>query len=559
MGRSPNDIIARLRQVVGRKHVLTGRSATPYRAGYRTPPGPALAVVRPGSLVELWRVLQSCIGDDVIILMQAANTSLTGGATPSTHGYDRDVIIVSTLRLNAVHLLHGGAQTVCLPGATLTQLEMVLARVGREPHSVIGSSCMGASVIGGICNNSGGSLIERGPAFTEMAMFARVDREGRLQLVNHLGIQLPGDEESQLTALEEGRFDKISFPAGARASDSEYRAHVRDIGSDRPARFNADPRCLHEASGSAGRIAVFAVRLDTFEAAKDPSVFYLGTNTPERLTSLRRHALANFVQLPVSAEYLDRETFVLAEKYGKDVFLAIRTMGAARLPLMSRLRGWTDVMTSRIGLRAASDRIAQAISRLLPRHLPARLSEYGQRFEHHLIVKTVSPATEDLQAYLDEHFRGDGADYFLCDAREGEAAFLHRFSAAAAAVRYAMLRDADASGLVALDVALPRNARRWDDRMPLNAAAMVEVALRYGHFFCHVFHWDYVLRPGSDAAAFKRLVLERLDEAGAEYPAEHNVGHTYEAKPALAQFYRDLDPTERFNPGVGKGESNRRP
>ncbi|MFC3217356.1 hypothetical protein [Comamonas sp. JC664] len=50
-----------------------------------------------------------------------------------------------------------------LPGPTLDKLEQVLAPLGREPHSVIGSSCIGASVLGGICNNSGGSLVRRGP------------------------------------------------------------------------------------------------------------------------------------------------------------------------------------------------------------------------------------------------------------------------------------------------------------------------------------------------------------------------------------------------------------
>jgi D-lactate dehydrogenase len=41
---------------------------------------------------------------------------------------------------------------------------------------VIGSSCIGASVIGGICNNSGGSLVQRGPAYTEMSLFARLTK-----------------------------------------------------------------------------------------------------------------------------------------------------------------------------------------------------------------------------------------------------------------------------------------------------------------------------------------------------------------------------------------------
>jgi len=43
-----------------------------------------------------------------------------------------------------------------------------------------------------------------------------------------------------------------------------------------------------------------------------------------------------------------------------------------------------------------------------------------------------------------------------------------------------------------------------------------------------------------------------LDARGAEYPAEHNVGHLYPAKPALAAFYQQLDPSNTFNPGIGQ-------
>lgn len=46
-------------------------------------------------------------------------------------------------------------------------------------------------------------------------------------------------------------------------------------------------------------------------------------------------------------------------------------------------------------------------------------------------------------------------------------------------------------------------------------------------------------------------ILKTFDERGAEYPAEHNVGHEYLAKPVLEDFYRKLDPTNAFNPGIG--------
>jgi hypothetical protein len=50
--------------------------------GFRFGTGKALAVVRPGSLEEQWRVLKACISASVIVISQASNTGLTGGSTP---------------------------------------------------------------------------------------------------------------------------------------------------------------------------------------------------------------------------------------------------------------------------------------------------------------------------------------------------------------------------------------------------------------------------------------------------------------------------------------------
>ena len=86
---------------------------------------------------------------------------------------------------------------------------------------------------------------------------------------------------------------------------------------------------------------------------------------------------------------------------------------------------------------------------------------------------------------------------------------------------------------------------------------MTTQSLLYGHFFCHVFHQDFVVAKGCDLQAFERNVLATLDRRCAEYPAEHNVGHVYKAKPELATFYRELDPLNRFNPGIGQTSKRR--
>ena len=311
-----NAFLAELARLVGSSHLLTDPAKTQrYRKGFRSGQGEALAVVFPGTLLELWRVLNACVNADKIILMQAANTGLTEGSTPNGNDYDRDIVIISTLRLDKLHLLDKGEQVLAYPGTTLYSLEKELKPLGREPHSVIGSSCIGASVVGGISNNSGGSLVQRGPAYTEMSLYAQIDENGKLTLVNHLGIDLGTTPEQILSRLDDERVkDEDVRHDGRHAHDHDYVTRVRDVNADTPARYNADPDRLFESSGCAGKLAVFAVRLDTFPAEKRQQVFYIGTNRPEVLTEIRRHILAEFSHLPVAGEYMHRDIYDIAER-----------------------------------------------------------------------------------------------------------------------------------------------------------------------------------------------------------------------------------------------------
>ena len=552
---SRDSLLKQLRDAVGHDHVLTdGQSTRRFRKGHRTGEGNVLAVVRPATLLEQWRVLEAAVAADRIVIMQAANTGLTGGSTPDGNDYDREIVLINTLRITGVQLINDGAQVICLPGATLDRLEQALAPLGREPHSVIGSSCIGASVLGGVCNNSGGSLVRRGPAYTELALYAQVRADGSLELVNHLGIDLGNSPEEILTRLQRGDYSphQVSNEAAGKASDQRYGEHVRDVDADTPARFNADPSRLFEASGSAGKLCLFAVRLDTFP--KEPStVFYIGTNAADDLTEVRRHLLNRLPSLPIAGEYIHRTAFDIGERYGKDTFLLIDRFGTARVPAAFALKSRVDGFFERFGLRGISDRIIQLAMNLVPSHLPARMRQYRNRFEHHLMIRVANDSLDETRRFLAEYFgsASTGA-FFECDADEGRKAFLHRFAIAGAAIRYREAHPGSVEDILALDIALRRNDRDWVETLPAQMEAQIVHKLYYGHFFCHVFHQDYIVKKGVDPIAMEHAMWKLLDERRAEYPAEHNVGHLYVAKPALADFYRELDPTNAFNPGIGQ-------
>lgn len=551
---SAADLLQQLRSIVGNPHVLTDdRSTRRYRKGHRTGEGKVLAVVRPGTLLEQWRSLQAAVAADCIVIMQAANTGLTGGSTPDGDDYDRDIVLMNTMRLQGIQVINDGQQVVCLPGATLDRLEQTLAPLEREPHSVIGSSCIGASVLGGVCNNSGGALVRRGPAYTELTLYAQVLDDGTLQLVNHLGINLGDTPEEILSRLEQGKYsvaDIINDPE-RKASDPRYADDVRDVDAQTPARFNADPSRLYEASGSAGKLCIFAVRLDTFPKEAS-TVFYIGTNDPDELTAVRRHLLTELPRLPIAGEYIHRTAYDIGEQYGKDTFLLIDRFGTAKVPSAFAMKSRVDGFFERFGWRGVTDRVIQAIMNRLPNHLPPRMREWRDRFEHHLLLRVSNDTAQATREFLSQQFEGSqqGA-YFECDAEEGRKAFLHRFAIAGAAIRYREAHPDSVEDIVALDIALRRNDKEWVEQLPDDMEKDIVHKLYYGHFLCHVFHQDYIVKKGVVPLDMEHRMWKLLDERRAEYPAEHNVGHLYIAKPALAGFYRELDPTNTFNPGIG--------
>ena len=282
--------------VSGHKNIITKNwTKEPYTNGWRYGKGQAAAVVKPASLIEMWEILKICVKHDLIIIMQAANTGLTGGSTPYGNDYDRPVVIISTLKIKTIQIINEGKQIIALAGSTLYDLENKLKPINREPHSVIGSTSIGASIVGGVCNNSGGSLVHRGPAFTQLSLYAKINEKGNLELINDLDIDLGSRPEEILSNLENNNYNSSDIKSSEKlASDNKYETIVRDVDKNTPARFNADERLLYGSSGSAGKVAVFAVRLNTYPKPNKSNVFYIGTNNPDNFTQIRKDILVNF-------------------------------------------------------------------------------------------------------------------------------------------------------------------------------------------------------------------------------------------------------------------------
>jgi D-lactate dehydrogenase len=547
-------LILQFREIVGTRHVLTSeRTTAPYRKGFREGVGPALAVVKPKNLWQQWQVLEACVESGVIVIMQAANTGLTGGSTP-TQGCDRRTVIINTSRIGDIQVLKKQNQIVALSGASLFSLETALAPYGRVPHSIIGSSCIGASIVGGVCNNSGGALVERGPAYTELALYAKVNQDGSLSLVNNLDIELGSTPREILTNLQTNQYRELDVKTSDKlASDREYADWVRETDKDTPARYNADPRRLHEASGCAGKLAVFAVRVDTFLKNEQETTFYLGTNSTIALESVRKVLLERAKSLPVSAEYLHRDIFTLADRYGRETVLLIKILGTNWLPLFFNIKRQMEALFQRIPFLGSAfvNKLVHHFAGLFPSQTSAKLHDWNQRFEHQLILTVNGQSVLETEKFLTAIKEISDLDYFICTEKEAKSAYLLRFSAAGAAVQYAEVNSKEVESIVALDIALKRNDADWFELLPEAISSKLVNTFYYGHFLCHVFHQDYLVRKGEDPEQVKKSLLNLLEARGAEYPAEHNVGHHYVAKPSLAENYRKLDPSNALNAGIG--------
>ena len=560
----PSDqVLVKLTKILGAANIQADPAKNEhYRMGWRSGGGSALAVLFPQTLLEIWQCLEVCVEGNCIIIMQAAKTGLTEGSTPSGDDYDRPVVVINTLAINKLYLINDNEQIISLPGTTLHQLQNELKAVNRAPHSVIGSSTLGASIVGGVSNNSGGALVKRGPAYTELSLFAQINEHGQLVLVNHLEVELGDTPEEILINLQNGYFDKSQLSQSNKlASDKEYVARIQDVNADTPSRFNADKRRLYEASGCAGKLAVFAVRLDTYPTAKAEQTFYIGSNSVRELAELRRQVLSTFKNMPEVGEYMHRDIFDVSAKYGKDTFLSIKHLGTNALPKLFSIKGSIDAKLSKWSWvpNHLTDKVMQMIAQVLPQHLPKRMLEYRNQYEHHLIIKMSDDGIYEAQSFLESFFAdSETGSYFTCTQAESDSAFLHRFAAAGAAIRYEVMHEETAGEILALDIAIPRNTLDWLENLPESITQHLEKKLYYGHFFCYVFHQDYILKKGSDAKQVKKMMLELLNKRGAKYPAEHNVGHLYEAEPDLQQFYERLDPTNTFNPGIGQMPKTKR-
>ena len=193
------DLILQLQRIVGSHNVLSSNKQK-YEKGMRLGHGTALCVVTPHLLQEVVDCIPLIIKANCTILVQGANTGLTGASVPrlSSSEYtsnDRPTVIISTLHLDTIFPMDDGQRVVCLAGAGLASLVRFLQQYfpDRESHSTLGSTFLNPTTAAGVALGSGGThCCRKGSAYTDRALYVCTykDKWGDLQVqvVNTLGI-----------------------------------------------------------------------------------------------------------------------------------------------------------------------------------------------------------------------------------------------------------------------------------------------------------------------------------------------------------------------------------
>ena len=152
-------LVEQLARIVGAANVLIDGDLSAYELDWRKRSrGKALAVVRPGSAVEVAAVVKAVSAAGASIVAQGGNTGLVGGSIPDESGKQ---IVLSLQRMNKIRSLDADNLTMTVDaGCILQTLQETAEKAGLLfPLSL---AAEGSCTIGGnLATNAGGTQVVR--------------------------------------------------------------------------------------------------------------------------------------------------------------------------------------------------------------------------------------------------------------------------------------------------------------------------------------------------------------------------------------------------------------
>jgi D-lactate dehydrogenase len=343
-----------LKRIVGRVNVLDGTEenahTSQYLKGARLGRGTALYIVKPQKLKQIVEIVKETVDADCVVLVQGQNTGLTGGSVPRHN--DRPTVVVSMKYLNTIFPIDKGERVVCLGGAGLASLaNFTQHEFGRESHSILGSTFLNPTTAAGISFGSGGTQCRKGPAYTERALYLRVDKDKYgnpvVKVINTLGVNGLDREEGEFEShlrhdgvipLIDSYVEKVKgghAPVMKKSNDTYGKAPASDTDyknrlcqhDHQVSRFNADTSGC-DCNRSEGKVLILASVHDTFAPPATSKTYWISFDSLETALEFRQTVcLDNPKDVPTSIEYMDRDSFDVIDRAGRVLGNIIKLVG----------------------------------------------------------------------------------------------------------------------------------------------------------------------------------------------------------------------------------------
>jgi len=587
LSKAQEDLPKKLARIAGNENVISGlfedSSNTTYLKGARLGRGKALAIVTPTSLRAAVRALELAVKADCVVVPQGQNTGLTGGSVPREDEEEaRPYVVINMRKLDTMFPIDNGEKVVCLAGAGISSLASNLNEWGyhdRESHSTLGSTFLNPTTAAGVAFGSGGTQLRKGSAYTDRCLFARVyeNKWGKriVEVVNTLGIE--GIEDSDFYENTGSTIEQLDIYANdvrqgyerpmassskskhgtAMASDHTYPHRVCEVGEDKKgrevSRYNADTRG-EQCNRSEGKVLILATVHDTFVKPEEKKSYWISFKDFDTTLKFRKEVcLDNPKDLPISCEYMDRDSFDIIDRSGRILGNLIKVIG------MGSLMGTLWDVKLKIealpfdGSELICDKLLHTFNSFTPALLPSKVMKLGKDMDHHIAMTVGEFGEGEKDRFLNrmEKFAKDnegGIVIHECkSSAEENSLTAFRFVAAPAFRTWCVGENAQG---FSVDYALPKNG----GQAPLVGEGQPTPLkrMRYSHLGCNVVHEDIAYELGVDTHAAKYALKKEVEKTcGGKLPAEHGHGTEYHAPKDTQQRWMKMDPLNVMNPGIG--------
>lgn len=350
----------------------------------------------------------------------------------------------------------------------------------------------------------------------------------------------------------------------SQSSDVGYAKELCSVNSN-VSRYNADTRGA-DCNRSEGKVLILATVHDTFEKPSESKTFWVSFRDLNTALAFRKDVcLENATDLPVSLEYLDRDSFDIIDRSGRILANLIKLVG----PSSSVVKGLWNIKLTIDALPFDSadlfcDKLLHLFNPIFPSVLPDSIHKMGKDMDHH-VAMTVGEFGKDelnrvlgrMQAFEAKHNDKDNTKIVVHECQgssEANSLMAFRFVAATAFRTWCVGEGAQG---ISVDYALPKNAGECpplvDTTAAVGEAAPIPLKrMRYSHFGCNVVHEDLAYGLDVDVHAAKMILKKTVEhKCGGKLPAEHGHGTEYTAPPQAQNRWKRIDPLNVMNPGVG--------